>query len=80
MSEFEIIELILLYTFIGTLLSWVIIGLVAFIIWFFVFKILNDDTPKFQDVDRKYFGGYQPNHGRAEDRNPPKEKAGGGGI
>ncbi|EMF82120.1 hypothetical protein LEP1GSC188_3372 [Leptospira weilii serovar Topaz str. LT2116] len=77
MSKLEIVELILLYTVIGTLLSWVVIGLVAFIIWFFVFKILNDDTPKFQDVDRKYIGVYQPNQERAENCNPPKEEAGG---
>ncbi|MCL8310114.1 hypothetical protein M9Y90_05410 [Leptospira interrogans] len=78
MSKFEIIELILMYTAIWTLLAWVCMGLVAFVIWLLVFKIFNNDTPKFQDVDRKFFGGYQPKEFVSDMNNNPPDGPNGG--
>ncbi|WP_016758118.1 MULTISPECIES: hypothetical protein [Leptospira] len=78
MSKLEIVELILMYTVFWTLLGWAIIGFVAFVIWFLVFKIFNDETPKFQDLDRRFIGGYQPKESTSHmNNNPPDGPCGG---
>lgn len=59
MSNIETLLLILMYTAIWTLLGWTCIGIVAFVIWLFVFKIFNNNAPKFQDLDRKFSGALQ---------------------
>ncbi|WP_017863219.1 hypothetical protein [Leptospira santarosai] len=77
MSKLEILELVLMYATFWTLVGWMFFGLIFILIRFLVFEIFNNDTPKFQDLDRKFIGGYQPKRSQDTNQNPPRGEAGG---
>ncbi|EMN54779.1 hypothetical protein [Leptospira interrogans] len=72
MSPLEISELILGYTIFWTLLIWFCVGLLALLLWWFLFRVL------FREPININVNGYQPIE-MNEDGNkfPPQEESGG---
>ncbi|MCH1910496.1 hypothetical protein L9Z41_16665 [Leptospira noguchii] len=70
MSLFEIVELILLYTIIGTIAGWFCIAVFGFALWFLIFKVL------YKNPIRIDTGGGQPK-GDDGKKNPLQEESGG---
>ncbi|EKO51421.1 hypothetical protein LEP1GSC127_2926 [Leptospira kirschneri str. 200801925] len=68
MSLFEIVELILLYTIIGTIAGWFCIAVFGFALWFLIFKVL------YKDPIRIDTGGGQPKQNNLNGNNNHQKK------
>ncbi|WP_082275761.1 hypothetical protein [Leptospira interrogans] len=50
----EIVELVLMYTVMGTLAGWTIFGILGLLLWYLIFRVLLKEPIR---IER---GGYQP--------------------
>ncbi len=73
MSQLEIFELVLMYTVMGTLTIWLLVGIFALFLWYLVFRVL------FKEPIRIERSGYQPQENLNNNGNkfPPQEGSGG---
>lgn len=69
----EIVELVLMYTVMGTLAGWTIFGIFALLLWYLIFRV------RFKEPLRIEGSGYQPqeNLNNSGNKFPPQEESGG---
>ncbi|EMJ52068.1 hypothetical protein LEP1GSC013_3502 [Leptospira interrogans serovar Valbuzzi str. Duyster] len=69
----EIVELVLMYTVMGTLAGWTIFGILGLLLWYLIFRVLLKELLRIEG------SGYQPqeNLNNSGNKFPPQEESGG---